>query len=455
MVPEVTRRLAELAVGTPAGAVPDASRRHVARALLDLAGVALAGATTDAGRIAREHARAQGGPGPSVVFGGGTRLSPSLAALANGTAAHALDLDDIGLGVGHISVAVLPAVLAVAEQEGSSGAAFADAVVLGYEVASRLTRMFADQVSGPYAAGYHKPSLYAVFGGVAAAARLAGLDVDGTRRALGIAASQAGGLRVNFGTMTKPFHAGVANRTAVEAVLLARAGFTASTEALEGRFGWHEVLCRGEGELDHVVKGLGEGGFAIDEGLVFKRFPCCGANHYAIEGVLALREEMGLLPDRVAGIDVELEARQANDVLVYDWPATGLEGKFSLAFNVAAALVDGTVDVATFEDRNVARLAPVRDRIRVVPRTDLPELGAVVTVRTTDGREVRREQRVLRGSLDQPLTWDELAAKFAANAVVALDPRTAAEVVERVGALVDQALISDVTGLLAGDAALS
>jgi 2-methylcitrate dehydratase PrpD len=348
-------------------------------------------------------------------------MAPALAALVNGTSGHALDFDDIGLGAGHVTVAIAPAVLAVAEAAGSSGQDFVDAMVVGYEVASRLTRMYQDTRLGPYAAGYHKPSVYSVFGATAAVGRLLELDRLQMSHALGVAASQAGGLRVNFGTMTKPLHAGVANRTAVEAATLAREGFTASAEAIEGRFGWHDVVCRSQGDLGAVLEGLGNG-LAIDEGLLYKLYPCCGANHYAIDAVLGLQQGHEFTVDDVDRADVFIEARNLQEVLVYPWPRTGLEGKFSLAFNVAAALVDGAVTIDTFSDENVVRLEKVRDRIHVHPVNDLPQNGARLDIRLTDGRRLEREQLVLRGSLEQPLTWSELVDKFASNVDAVVGP---------------------------------
>jgi 2-methylcitrate dehydratase PrpD len=153
-----------------------------------------------------------------------------------------------------------------------------------------------------------------------------------------------------------------------------------------------------------VLDGLGES-YAIEEGLVFKAYPCCGANHYAIDGVISLLREAGLGEPDVAQVDVWIEQRNLNEVLVYPWARTPLEGKFSLAYNVAAALVDGAVTVGTFTDSALARLAPVRDRVKVHATADLPQNGARVKVRTHDGRTIEREQLVLRGSLADPMTW--------------------------------------------------
>ena len=413
LVPEVTKVLAQWAAESPVTS-SGLAHDHVKRALLDLLGVTLRGSQELPGRLSLAYARTQSAHGASALLGGGIRLQPTWAAFVNGTAGHALDFDDIGLGAGHVTVAIAPATLAVAEFAGCSGFDYLDAMVVGYEVASRLTRMYGDTRLGPYAAGYHKPSLYSVFGATAAVGRLLRLGTAKMCHALGIAASQAGGLRVNFGTMTKPMHAGVSNRTGVEAALLADMGFTASEHALEGRFGWYDVLCRGEGDLEAVLLDLGET-LAIEEGLVYKLYPCCGANHYAIDALRGLRDEHGLKADDIECADVYIEARNLEEVLVYSWPHSGLEGKFCLAFNCAAALVDGEVGIDTFTDANIDRLSEFSKRIRVHAVNDLPQNGARVVLRLADGRLLEREQRILRGSLEDPLAWPDLEAKFAHN----------------------------------------
>jgi 2-methylcitrate dehydratase PrpD len=441
--------LAAFVHDAPAGGVSSRGVDVVRQAVLDLCGVTVAAVDEPASRIALQYVRTQAADGPAAVLGGGVRLAPASAAFVNGTAGHALDFDDIGLGAGHISVAIVPAVLSVAELVGADGSDFIDAVVIGYEVAHRLTTMYVDTRLGPYAAGYHKPSVYSVFGAAGGAARLLGLDATAVAHAFGIAASQSGGLRANFGTMTKPLHAGLSNRTGVEAALLARAGFTASAEIFEQRFGWHDVICSGQGDLNVVVDGLGES-YAIDEGLVFKMYPCCGANHYAIDGVTAALREAGLREPDVAQVDVWIEERNLNEVLVYPWPRTALEGKFSLAYNVAAALADGDVTIETFTPPARQRLSALRDKVRVHATDDLPQNGARVSITATDGRVIEREQLVLRGSLQDPMSWQELVHKFRTNVRGRLRPGAVDEVVSAIGCLDKQDSLASITEPLLG-----
>jgi 2-methylcitrate dehydratase PrpD len=445
----VTKELAAFVHDAPVGCATPRAIEVIKHAVLDLSGVIVAAAREEPSRVALDYARSQAATGPAAVLGGGIRLAPTLAALVNGTAGHALDFDDIGLGAGHVSVAIVPAVVAAAEVVDADGATLVDALAVGYEVAHRLTTMYVDTRLGPYAKGYHKPSVYSVFGATSGVARLLGLSTTATANALGIAASQSGGLRANFGTMTKPMHAGIANRTGVEAALLAGSGFTASTEALEQRFGWHDVICSGEGDLDAILDGLGDS-YAIEEGLVFKLYPCCGANHYAIDGTIALLREAGLREADVAQIDVWIEQRNLNEVLVYPWPRTPLEGKFSLAYNVAAALVDGEVTVDTFTEADLQRLTAFREKVRVHATDDLPQNGARIAVVTTDGRTIAHEHMVLRGSLDDPMSWQELERKFRANVQGRIRPDAVDEVIAAISNLEKQSSLAAITEPLLG-----
>jgi 2-methylcitrate dehydratase PrpD len=448
--PPVTRELARFVADYPAERVGERAATEVSRAVLDLLGVMVAGSAEPAARLMVDYAVGQGAVGDIPVLGAGVRLAPAMAALANGTAGHALDYDDIGLQAGHVSTAIVPAALAMAEHTGASGRDTVAALALGYEVTNRLTRLYPSNLAGPYRHGYHKPSVYSVFGATAAAGRLAGLDAAGLATAFGIAASQAGGLRVNFGTMTKPMHAGNANRTAVEAVTLAGLGFTASDMALEGRYGWFDALCRGEGRLDAVLADQ-DGPLAIEQGMTYKAYPCCGANHYAIDGVLWLMSEAGLRGDQVDRVEVDIHGPYLDDVLIYPWPRSGLEGKFCLPFTVAAAMVDGAVTVRTFTDDTVRRLTPSRPKVRVHADPGLAPDVVRVRIHTADGRLLAHEHTTLRGSLEQPLSWAELADKFAENCAGLVGAGSVADAVAGVEKLVTLDSVRPITELLLGE----
>jgi len=441
----VTEELAVFVATCDACAIPSKARTEAIRAIVDLAGTMLAGAAEPLGRLVHDHARAEGGSGPSVVVGGGFRSSPSLAAFANGATGHALDYDDIGLEVGHPTVAVAPAALAVAEHAGVSGRELLDATVIGYEVASRLGSCLG-AVGGPYRRGYHGTSVYGIFGATAAAARLLGLDPRQTRWAFGIAASEASGVRINFGTMTKPYHAGSLNRSAVTAARLAAAGFTAHLEALEGRFGWGEVIGGTTFEGTGIVAGLGTS-FAIEQGVQIKRYPCCGGNHRAIEGVKAMMRAYDLKADEIDRLEIEIDAQVANEILMYPWPATGLEGKFSLAYNVAAAIADGDVTVDTFADDRIRDYEWVRPKIAIKP-VEGYKRAVKLHADTVKSEHLTWEQLALPGTPDDPTSDREIDAKFRANAARVLQPDAIEEASKMLWHLDDQPSLRAITDLL-------
>jgi 2-methylcitrate dehydratase PrpD len=289
-----------------------------------------------------------------------------------------------------------------------------------------------------------------VFGAAAAAARLLNLTVDQTVHALGIAASEAGGVRANFGTMTKPLHAGETNRAGVLAAMLAGRGFTASSDGIEGRYGWNDAFAAGDCDLTKATKGLGSS-FAIEEGVDVKRYPCCGANHAALNGFRRVLIERALELADVALVEVEQSAYSVNDILIYPWPATGLEGKFSLAYNVAAALADGTVTIDTFTDERVRDLAPYRERVRIIPSDD-DRKEVLVRVHTTGGEVFELTQPsgmpAQPGGRRFPLSDAELYAKFGENASRAKAPADVAALLRGLDTLGDAKTLTPLTDLL-------
>jgi 2-methylcitrate dehydratase PrpD len=334
-----------------------------------------------------------------------------MAALANATIIHALDYDDMDAEVGHPSAAVIPAALAVAEVVGSSGRELVDAIVIGYEVAARLGRA-AGGTGGPYARGFHGTSIYGVFGAAAAAGRLMGLDVDQLRRAFGIAASEASGVRANFGTNAKPYHAGECNRAGVVAAFLARDGFVADRNVIEAKFGWGDAVCGGHYDTSKVTDGLGEA-LAIEKGAWIKRFPCCGANHPAICAVTELIRRENLKADDVESIEVHQSPNPLDGALIYAWPSVALEGKFSLAFNVAEAWRHGNVTVESFTEENLAEVGAYRDKVTVIAGEGLPP-KVTVKMHLVDGGTVEYKPSSFPGS-ENP-SDAELSQKFLENA---------------------------------------
>src|SRR6266705_2327936 len=394
----------------PAGAV-DAARR----AILDCLGVMLAGSVEPAARIVTDVARAEGGSPLATVVGTPLRTGTVWAALANGTAAHALDFDDTNFAMmGHPTAPVLSAALAAGELALADGRTLVHAFLLGFEVETTLA-----EVLNPahYEKGFHATGTLGTIGAAAAAARLLGLDATQTRTALAIAATQASGLKENFGTMTKPFHAGHAARSGVLSGLLAREGFTASEQALEGPQGYFAVLGAGKRE-ERALETLGAPWKILKTGVAVKPYPSCACTHSIIDSALELRRIHAIATEQVERVTVGVGASVPR-ILIHSTPRSGLEAKFSGEFSAAAALCEGRVGIATFRDDKTddPAIRALMKRVRLVVDPTIPgdlarHMWTRVTVRLHDGREVTIAPRPVPGHPGLPLSMDQLREKF-------------------------------------------
>jgi 2-methylcitrate dehydratase PrpD len=352
-----TARLADFALGLRVEAIPAAVRATARAAILDALACAIAGRHEPVSERLRAWALAQGARGVASLWGTGERTSAGLAALVNGAAAHALDFDDVSWAMnGHPTVPLLPAAFAAAEVVGASGADLLRAYVAGFEVEARLGQALGRP---HYEKGWHATATLGVFGAAAAAGILFGLDAGQLRRAFGIACSRASGTRANFGTDTKPLHAGLAARAGLEAAELARLGVTAREDAVEAEMGLADLYG---GKQPFALPAMGTP-FALERpGLELKPYPSCRFTHRTIDLVLALREKH---PDR------ELESLEiASDplglkILIYPRPRTGLEAKFSLPYCAAIAWLDGWPGLDSFSDER-ASLHDVQSLLRRV-----------------------------------------------------------------------------------------
>ena len=388
---------------------------RVGRAVVDTCAVGLAGRRELASELAMGYARsaAAGNAVSSAGCWGRTeRLPLELAALYNGVAAHVLDYDDVTSPLrGHPSVAMLPALIALGETLGASGRELASAYVVGFDVICRLARAMGLR---HYARGWHSTATIGGLGCAVGCARLLGLDAVRTTNALGLAVAQAAGSRANFGTHAKSFQAGHANALGLRAALLAREGFDAAADILEAEFGYVALYGHGE-SLAREMTGLGQAPLELErEGIEVKKYPMCYATHRTLDGVLDLRAEWGLDLAQVRSVHVTTSAN-ALTPLIHQRPRTGLEGKFSMQYAVAAALVDGRVGLDSFTDAAVLR-PQVQRFFPAVTTSDAPgELlprWAELDITLHDGRRLRRRIDSLRGSAQQPLSALELRAKL-------------------------------------------
>ncbi len=436
--------------------VPDDARQAARDAVQDTLGVMLAGAGEPSAAIVQRVTRAEGGDGRASVIGTPIATTATWAALANGTAAHALDFDDMcWVTLAHPSAPLVAAALAAAETVDASGAALLDAYVVGFEVEAVL-----GTVMNPshYEQGWHGTSTIGTIGAAAAAARVFGLDTEATGRALSVAASEASGLKENFGTMVKPLQGGLAARNGVLAALLARESLTASPRAIDGPQGFL-VAMRSQGrDLAQASAHLGERWEIIDGGITVKLYPSCAATHPTIDALIDLRREHGLEADAVSAVDVAVDAVTPT-VLIYDHPTTGLEGKFSLHYCAAAALAFGRVGIDTFapdamHHPTVQRLVP-RVTMRVdetLGREAPPLTEARVSVRLVDGRVLERAANGARGYPDRPASRTERDAKFTACARRAVSEAAAASALAELHELAAARSVRSLAASLAADA---
>ncbi len=412
---QLTEGLARFVTGLDAGDIPTGARQLAVRAVLDTVGVMLAGSREECARITSELVRSRESRPVATVVGHGFRTTPESAAFVNGVAGHALDYDDVNSGMtGHPSIPLVPAVLAVGEETGASGREAIAAFIIGFEVETRIGRAIG---RSHYERGWHATATAGVLGAAAASARLYGLSVDQTRMALGIAVSLASGSRQNFGTMTKPLHPGHASQNGIIAAQLAARGFTADPTAIEAPLGFFALYSpAGDGTPETVLEGLGREYEMLGTGISVKNYPCCFGTHRAIQAVLDLRAEGRIGPDVVEHVEV-LMPRGSASPLIHSRPTTGLEGKFSMEYCIAAALLDGRVGLSTFEDSAVQR----QQAQEVLRRVELQEADidsapadgfTEVRLRLRDGTEVFRRVDEPRGNPREPLTAQELAVKF-------------------------------------------
>ncbi len=361
---------------------------------------------------------------PSPLLGTGLSASPETAALVNGTFGHGLDYDDVlAIMPAHPSVVILAAALASLNGQRIGGRAFIEAYVLGVEIGGKIGL---GMTQGHYRRGFHATGTLALFSAVAALAKLHRLDVDATRQVFGIAASMSSGLRRNFGTMTKPLHSGLAARSALTALRLAQSGFTAAPDILEAPSGFFSTYGVEESDPDAAVRDLGQPFVITDPGLALKKFPCCYATHRAMDGLLALRAKLAFDAGSVEKIICRMPPGGMR-VLTYPRPTTGLEGKFSLPYTLAAGALDGKYALDSFTDAAVRR----REITELYARIDAAEdpscqgddpqfekrssgsRGFVeVEVRLRDGRSDQIRVDKAPGSPGRDMSWDELKAKF-------------------------------------------
>lgn len=348
----------------------------------------------------------------------GHQSSPIVAALVNGTAAHALDYDDNFLpGMSHASAVLVPAILALADFDSTSGTQLIDAYLAGLQAQAFVG---AGVGMTHYTAGWHGTSTIGTIGTAAATASILGLDAEETARAIVIAVSYASGTKGQFGTMIKPFHAGMAARNAVEAALLAKAGMQARHDILEGEQGFHELFS---GD-----KRLGWDSAAIIEpkqhsietaGVMPKRHPCCGSTHMIVDGLFDLMREHEFTADDVVHVEALVGIANYRN-LAYSQPMNEMQARFSMQYCVARALRQGQLSLTDFIPQAVRDYGedPLLGQVRMLSyspdeeRLAREKLPHIVTVHLHDGRVLTASRAFAVGTLQQPFSDGDRVQKF-------------------------------------------
>jgi 2-methylcitrate dehydratase PrpD len=404
----LTLGLAQRAASLDAAEIPDDVVELARQSLLDWFAVTLGGSHEDASRMLLEILPPAGDPGDertATAVGHRVRLNVLDAALFNGTSSHRLDFDDVNVAfLGHASVAVLAAALALAEQIDSSVSELLTAYLAGYETTCRLAVGLGPE---PYLRGFHATGTTGTIGAAAACARLLGLDPDGTAAALGIAASQAAGLKCNFGTMTKSLHAGKACQGGLLAALLAARGFTANPGAIEADQGF-VAAYGGEDDTSAALEDPSSGWHLRDN--LFKYHASCFFTHSTIEGLRELQNRSSFAPEDVEQITIHVTELELGTCVI-PAPSTGLEVKFSLP-HLSAMTVLGR-STASIDDADAvdADAVLLRSRVLMVPDGE-PGAPTHVEVRLRDGGSLATARDVSKPNPDLDAQGKRLAEKF-------------------------------------------
>jgi 2-methylcitrate dehydratase PrpD len=424
--------------------------------ILDSLGAAIAGTTSPVGQIAVKLGRETACGAGATVIGADYATSVTSAAFINATLAHALDIDDTAAGtVAHPSAPILPALFALAEKNGCSGRAFLTAYVVGLEVFYRVALASEGQMGG-----WHRTSVFGALAAAAASANLLGLTVAQTSTAIGISASLASGIQANFGTMTKAIQVGNASRSGVVAALLAREECTAHQNSLGDPAGFGLAFYSGRFNTQKIISDLGKPFSIIFPGIGLKIYPCCGLTHAPADIVLDLAKTHNISADQVEEIIVYGEELWPQ-VLVYQRPKTGYQGKYSLEYVVAAAILDREIVPHTFSDEKVTRpkiqdfLGKITSLVR--PDSEWESLRihpwnhcSEVIVRMKDGTKYSGNAPCARGYPDMPLTDPEILEKFRNCTRPTLSENTTALLAEKVLSLDTPATVADFISLTRG-----
>jgi 2-methylcitrate dehydratase PrpD len=428
----LTEYVADFTLGLEHEDIPEGVRRTAIEHILDGYGLALSGHEEEGHAIMRRHAERAACVPEAALLGTGLRSSAEMAALVNGLAMHAMDYDDTQLSTNPVSVygllthpttPVLGATSAISELIGATGKELLTAYVAGVEVACRTS-----DASNPrhYQKGFHSTGTFGAIGAAAGAGKLLQLSREQLLYALGIAASLSGGYRENFGTMTKPLHAGHAAEAGVFAARLAAEGFTAARNILEAKRGMYSASSDGY-EPSRIDGKLGSPFFFEDPGISIKPYPSGSLSHPGQDAVLELVREHDIRPDDVEEAIAGTNSAMPN-ALIYSLPQTALEAKFSFPFFLAIAILRRKVGIEEFRDE-VVRSPEVQEMMQrchhvvdaEIDARGFQQMDTRIRLRLKDGRVVEKVESFATGHPRKPMSRERLEEKFLECAELAID----------------------------------
>jgi 2-methylcitrate dehydratase PrpD len=457
----VTRAVAAFVCGTGLADLPAAVAALGKKSILDGIGLALSGSVAKSGEYVRRHIKDLAlGAGPATIIGSPLKVAPRFAAFANGVGIHADDYDDTQLAVAkdrvyglltHPTAPALPAALAMGEAVDASGRDVMLAYHIGVEVECKIAEAIDPR---HYQSGFHTTATCGTFAAAAASAKLMGLDAAATARALSIAGSQSAGLRENFGTMTKPFHAGRSAESGVTAAQFAGYGWTATDRILEAPRGFFHAAGGGYDEAAILGK-LGNPWTFASPGISIKPHPSGSLTHPGMTEMLRLIGAHCIKAGDVERVRVGTNSNMPN-ALIHHRPVNELQAKFSMQFCMAILLLEGRAGLPEFTDEVVLRpdVQAMIERIDFVvddeaERAGYDKMTTIIDIALKDGRTVRGRADFGKGSPAAPMTYAEAADKFRANAAFAgFDGKRAETLVAMVHDLETIASISALTDLL-------
>jgi 2-methylcitrate dehydratase PrpD len=412
----ITKILSEFIVETNFQNIPQEVVRIAKEFVLDSIGAQLVGAKEPVSEILREYMKEDLGPPEAGVIGGGIRASVINAAFLNGTSNHAPELEACGDFAGSNLLSIIPVALAFGEKLKLPGKKVLEGIIVGFEIQGK---MGLGTTPGSHDKGWCSISLHGTMGATVTAAKMLGLDVYKTRMAIGIAASQAGGLMRQVGTMTHLLEGGLGCRNGILAAVLAKMGLTASDDILDGRSNFWEVYV-GEGryDLEKMIKDLGNPFYFASPGTMLKKYPCCTFTHHGLDALLELVHKDNLNYDEIISVEVGITPFIKNALVGGPDPKSGDMGKFSLEHCLASAILDKNVTFESFRDEKVlsARLKEARRKIIVTVHPEWPSgrsnLSIPVIIKLKNGKELTNKVEKVKGTIDLPMSREEQIERY-------------------------------------------